>query len=205
MNMKTDQIMVDIETTGTDGSHAAMIQLSAVAFNLETQEVNPVTFDQCLLMPRNRFWSEDTRDWWASLPPHVLETVWNRMRDPKTVLLEFYHWVKEVSAEGGNPVLWAKPVSFEWPFLQSYFEAYDVPIPFFYSDSQDLRSWCRSRGQPLLDRELPFNGTEHNALHDVLHQVNVLFTLNDQSAVIDPTSIPEGVQLLKPNGEPLNV
>jgi hypothetical protein len=49
------------------------------------------------------------------------------------------------------------------------------------------------------------NGTEHNALHDVLHQVNVLFTLNDRSAVIDPASIPEGVQLLKPNGEPLNV
>lgn len=178
--MNSNQIMVDIETTGVDASHAAVIQLAAVAFDIDTREVNPIMFDQCLLMPKSRFWEEDTRDWWLTQQPHILDDIWKRMRDQRTVLLEFNQWLSQVT-EDKTPILWAKPVSFEWPFLQSYYRDYEVAMPFFYSDCQDLRSWCRARGMPLLDRELDFVGDAHNALHDVLHQVNTLFTLLEKT------------------------
>lgn len=174
--------MIDIETTGTDAAHAAMIQLSAVAFDLDNREVHPKMFDQCLLMPKNRFWDEDTRNWWASQPPHILEGIWARMRDQRSVLLEFNTWLAEVT-EGSTPIMWAKPISFEWPFLQAYFRDYEVALPFFYSDCQDLRSWCRARGLEKLDREVEVVGDAHNALHDVLHQINVLFSLLERTNV----------------------
>lgn len=176
--MAFNQIMVDLESTGTDASHSAIIQLSAVKFDLENMTIDGDMFDQCLLIPGNRFWMEDTRDWWGQQEPHILQNIWGRMRDPGTVMKEFSTWA------GVGAVLWAKPVSFEQPFLQSYFRDFGVNNPFHYSESQDLRSWCRARGMPNLDRELPFSGTAHNALDDVIHQIAVLFTLLEKTNVV---------------------
>ena len=178
--MTFPEVMSDYETTSTDPSHGAIIQISAVRFNLEHREVDPVMFDQCLLMPGNRFWSEDTRDWWMAECPEVLDAIWPRMRDPLQVLSEFRQWVMR-DLEGDSPVMWAKPIHFEFPFLQSYFRQYGLAMPFHYSEAQDLRSWCRALGHPNLDREIPFEGIKHNALHDTLHQVQTLFTLLERN------------------------
>lgn len=176
-----DQVMVDIETTGTNPNHNAMIQLSAVRFNMDG-DVDMNMFDECLLIPNNRYWSEDTRDWWTSQDQAILQKIWGKMRDPKTVLQEFRAWAVR-DLDGNSPVLWAKPIHFEYPFLESYFSEYDVAKPFHYRQCEDLNSWCRARGLPNLDHELPFNGSAHDAIHDVLHQINVLFTLLERTNV----------------------
>ena len=176
-----DQVMVDIETTGTNPNHNAMIQLSAVRFNMDG-EVDMNMFDECLLIPGNRYWSEETRDWWATQNQDTLRKIWGNMRDPATVLREFQAWVSR-DLDSVVPVMWAKPISFEWPFLESYFTEFGVAKPFHYSDVQDLRSWCRARGLPLLDREIEFAGEAHDAIHDVLHQIQTLFTLLKRTEV----------------------
>jgi len=172
---------VDIETTGTNPNLTAMIQLSGVRFNFETREIDTSSFfDQCLLIPSNRFWSEDTRDWWAQQDQKILHSIWGRMKEPREVLAAFAQWVHR-DLDGERPVLWAKPSHFEYPFLESYFREYGVAMPFHYREVEDLNSWCRARGVPDLDQELDFDGDAHNAIHDVLHQVKVLFELLERT------------------------
>jgi DNA polymerase III alpha subunit (gram-positive type) len=178
--MQYPEVMLDLETTATDPSHGAIIQLSAVRFNLEEQAIDMDMFDQCLLIPGNRFWEQGTQDWWVRECPDVLDAIWPRMRDPFTVLQAFNQWVvRDLNYD--RPVMWAKPIHFEFPFLQSYYKQYDLSIPFHYSEAQDLRSWCRAKGIPNLDRELDFQGTKHNAIHDVLHQILTLFNLMERT------------------------
>lgn len=176
-----DQVMVDLETTGISPDHCAIIQLSAVRFNMD-QEVDSVFFDKCLSVPKTRYWEADTQQWWSEQDPAILEKIWKNMRDPATVLREFRAWVVR-DLEGTAPVFWSKPTLFDFPMLDSHFKEHGIAQPFHYSEAQDLRSWCRSRGIPNLDRELDFDGTAHDAIQDVLHQLNVLFTLLERTNV----------------------
>lgn len=178
--MKYNCVMIDLETTGVDPSHNAMIQLAAVRFNLDSRDIDPVMFDQCLFMPKNRFWHEDTREWWSKQDQSIIEKIWQNMRDPRQVLSEFVHWVQR-DLDGTTPMLFAKPISFEWPFLQSYLAEYGVASPFHYSDCKDLRSITWALGFQNLDRELEFSGRAHDAIHDVLFQIQVLFEALDRA------------------------
>lgn len=56
--MKYPDVMVDLETTGTSPDETAIIQISAVRFNLLTAEVDPNVFDMCLTMPPGRYWTK---------------------------------------------------------------------------------------------------------------------------------------------------
>lgn len=179
---KFNHVMVDIETTGTNGTHNAMIQLAAVRFDLDEREIDMNMFDECLMIPGNRFWAEDTREWWAGQDQAIIDKIWSRMRDPKTVLQEFYQWVNH-DMQGENLVLWAKPSHFEYPFLESYFREYGIAQPFFYRNVNDLNSWCRARGLPNLSSEIEVQGNAHDAIHDVLHQIQVLFELMERTNV----------------------
>lgn len=169
-------VMVDIETTGTQPDQTAIIQLAAVRFNLETKEVDPKVFDMAMRMPPTRYWDESTREWWSKMPT-VLDGIWSRMQDPKAVMQAFSDWV--VRANPTEHRLWAKPISFEWPFLQGYFREFEVMNPFHFRTSNDLNTFIRARhfpeAPPNYEKTLPFQGDEHNALHDVLHQIKVLF------------------------------
>ena len=57
-------VMLDIETTGTQPDRAAIIQIGAVKFNLETGAVSNHFFNRSMELPPWRAWSEDTRSWW---------------------------------------------------------------------------------------------------------------------------------------------
>jgi 3' exoribonuclease, RNase T-like len=165
-------IMVDIETTGTDPAHAAIIQIAAVPFNIVTKEVCADNmFDRCLIPAPGRFWDESTRQWWGKQPPHVLGGISSRMENPEQVIREFAAWIEGVNY--GHVRLWAKPLSFEDPFLQSYFKQFDITYPFKYWKSMDLNSYIEGRGHDRSEfwETIEFEGDKHNALFDVLHQI----------------------------------
>lgn len=170
-------VMLDIETTGTRPETANIIQIAAVRFNLQTREIDTDFFNRCLLPLPQRYWAEDTRKWWST-KPETLNEIWDRMEPAQRVIEDFQKWVGH---EG--PTLWAKPSHFEFPFLTSYFNDLGVPMPFHYRNVNDQNSWIRGRFHPLtppqIEKELEFVGTEHNALHDVLHQIKVVFKAAD--------------------------
>lgn len=171
-------VMLDIETTGTDPVHTAMIQIAAVRFDAETKEIDTSTmFNRCLWFPAGRFWDEDTRAWWGRQNESILEDIFDRMEDPRVVIHELLNWIQTFNAAA--PVrLWAKPTSFEFPFLTSYYKQFGLPMPFHYRHAVDVNSYIRGRGHMDIDgfwKAIPFQGQAHNALHDVLHQIHGVF------------------------------
>lgn len=167
--------MIDIETTGTDPSHLAIIQISAVRFNYETMAIDPNIFDICLDVAPGRFWDEGTRDWWHGTPDRaeLLQRIQSRGQDPRAAFRAFRDWTWEPGFAGQR--MWAKPISFEWPAIQSYATMFGETLPFHFRDAVDLNSFCRGMaGEPgadPLEKTIPFEGEEHNAIDDVMHQI----------------------------------
>ena len=190
--MFTD-IMVDIETTGTLPEYNGIIQLAAVKFNLDTREVSPNIFDRALSLAPNRFWDEGTRQFWQK-HPGVYRGLMERAELPHKVLSDFYNWVllDQPDIEGGYR-FWAKPVSFDWPFLASYMRQHGMEMPFHYRYACDMNSYIRGlRSNPehyKLEDEIPFEGEEHNAKWDCFHQIQVLFAAQDRWGVIDGVTV----------------
>jgi DNA polymerase III epsilon subunit-like protein len=174
--------MVDIETTGTRPDRAAIIQIAAVKFNLNERTVSPNTFVRSLKIPPWRSWQEDTREWWGK-QPGVLADIMSRAEDPKTVMQDFFDW--SVPAYGHKSLkFWARPISFDFPFIASYMNDFDEPMTFDFREAMDLRSYIRGLYAPSevdWTTEPEFVGVQHNAYADTLHQIKMLFHFVDKA------------------------
>ena len=170
-------VMVDCETTGTDPGGNAMIQLSAVKFDLKTKSVQPYPemFDRCLRMPKDRYWDEGTRQWWGKRPK-VFNDIQLRAEDPRDVMKAFVDWV---GFQNPGPVrFWAKPTTFDWSFVAAYLRKFDLENPFHYRYAIDMNSFIRglANDATLESHYVPsLGGDTHNALFDVLNQINQVF------------------------------
>lgn len=163
--------MVDIETTGLSPDHSAIIQITAIRFSLEPRTIDHGWFDQCLRIPPSRFWDQGTREFWIKHMP-VFKAIQARMRDPREVIREFYDWA------GGSQCqlhFWSKPLSFDFPIIQSYFREFELPMPFDFRKGRDLRTHIAAVAPQFDERSVPFEGDVHNSLFDTLHQIKMLY------------------------------
>lgn len=167
-------VMTDLETTGTDPSHAAIIQIAAVRFDYDTGQIGDA-FCASLHVPPTRFWDESTRAWWMK-QGETYDRIVSQAVDPEYVFKAFRDWCI-AGATLQSQRLWAKPISFEWPFLQSYARQYNVELPFHYRNAVDLNSFTRGLSRQISDEpfgyDLPMEGDAHNALDDVFHQIKI--------------------------------
>lgn len=175
-------VMVDIETTGTRSGYSGILQLSAVKFNIDTEEVDPDVFDRCPALLPNRFWSDSTRQFWNQ-HQSVLQGIIRRQEEPLPVFEDFSQWV------AGHPQplrFWSKPLSFDWPMIASHFEQLNLEMPFHYRTARDLNTYiacCRGRSADHVDMravEDGHNGQLHNALSDCVLQIKMLFAAKNE-------------------------
>ena len=174
--MAMTDIMVDLESTGTNPSYNAIIQIAAVQFNYKTGEIGPV-FNRCLSIAPNRYWDEGTRTWWGKQNKDVFDGIVSRMEPPEPVLRDFLTFATTDVPNGGLR-LWAKPIHFEFPFLESYFSQFGLPNPFHYRVARDLNTYLAAMAggvehQDMEHIEVPTNA--HDALADVVFQLKLLF------------------------------
>lgn len=171
-------VMVDTETTGLSPDHNGIIQLAAVRFNYREGTIDVENmFDRCLKVPGNRFWDPKTLQWWQKQKTSILQGIIARQEDPYLVLSGFADWVGRDHTEG--PRFWAKPTHFDFPLYQSYLHQYGLFENFHYRSARDLNSFmCGLADDPVtqkIEQEIDFIGDQHNAVHDCLHQIRVLF------------------------------
>jgi len=169
-----DSVMVDLETTGLDPSHSAIIQIAAVRFDLETKQIDTSEmFDRCLAseLP-TRYWDVSTRQWWAQQKAETFENILIRAEDPKLVIDDFTLWLQRTPCR--KPLqFWSKPISFDWPFLQSYWRQFGHIPPLHYRHAKDLNTYIYARGHTIDEfwKSIPSSGDKHNALNDVIYQI----------------------------------
>ena len=178
--------MIDIETTGADSQHTNMIQLAAVAFNPEAMTVDPDMFCMSVEMQPGRFWDEGTRVFWNKMPD-LLRGIQVKAQPAGTVMQAFQNWVL-AKAPGGERLFWAKPSSFDFTFVESYFAMTGVASPFHFRTVIDMRSWLRAKLgtfdlDPIVkfEKSIPFQGVEHDARFDALHQVSIILKAQEAS------------------------
>lgn len=175
-----NNIMLDLETTGTRGDRHGILQIAAYRFGTNRNEIDPTPFNRCLRLPAWRSWSESTRQWWHKdgTMRGILHGLQQRAEDPKVVLEAFRDWL----LESDDPTLWAKPTHFEWPFLQGYFEDFDVLLPLHYRYANDMNSFIRGIHFPdeVPDNlQAPMRGPAHDAGFDVLQQIETVWNHTD--------------------------
>lgn len=169
-----NDVMVDLETTGTDPHFSAIIQIAAVRFDYESCQIGQ-SFMVSLAMAPNRFWDEGTREWWMS-QGDTYEKVIEGQVDARAGWNAFVDWMTMSGGDKPNR-LWAKPLTFEYAFLQSYGRLFERELPIHYRNCVDLHSFTRGlRGNPgaePIDKQIEFVGDQHNAIDDVLHQIKI--------------------------------
>lgn len=174
-------VMVDLETTGLAPDRNAIIQIAAVRFNLATRSVGPDFFNRCLWIPRYRSWDMKTLQWWNDGKSDILNRILAAGEEPKTVLEDLQFWLRGYNNKA--PRMWAKPITFEFPMLSSYFEDYEMSMPLSYREAMDIASYVRGiNGDDgfIKERDIPFEGIAHDAIWDCLHQIKWLFVNQDK-------------------------
>jgi len=174
-------VMVDIETTGsTSFDHTAVLQIAAVKFNYDTEEIDSNFFNASMSIPPGRYWDEGTRTWWGKQKPGVLKTIMSTARDPAVVMKEFYNWLLQDYPDTKEGLRWwSKPTHFDYSFIASYFHQYGLTNPCHFRFARDLNSFSAglsgSAAHPDIEKLVDFDGDEHNALYDSIFQLKALF------------------------------
>lgn len=179
-NGQMTDMMVDVETTGTNPAFAAVIQIGAIKFNYETGAIG-ATFNRCLEMAPGRFWSDSTRQFWHKQPPHVLENILKRAEPVDTVLRDFSLFATDGAPSGGFR-FWSKPLSFDWPMIASHMEQYGYQMPFAFWQARDVRSFIAglmARPDNVDMDHITLAGDAHNALYDSALQLKQLFAAKE--------------------------
>ncbi|MBI1261286.1 MAG: hypothetical protein GC184_06150 [Rhizobiales bacterium] len=177
------EVMVDIETTGLSPDRNGILQIAAVCFDLKDGRIlGENVFVRSLRLMPHRGWDEGTREWWLKDKRALLQKIMSTQEDPRVVLKDFQKWV----LERGNPNFWAKPTSFDFPFLQSHFNDCEMSMPFNFRHAIDCRSYVVGRAtssgiKPLDEKELSFVGEQHNALDDVFHQIGWVMQVHNDT------------------------
>ena len=176
-NNRFKDFMIDIETSGLNPGRHAMIQLSAVPFNLATQEVAAQFYDSYLMIPPWRSFDIDTLQWWLSKNRNVYEHICSKQSDIIAALVGFAEFVAAFKPEGVRPNFWMKR-PFDWMFVESYFKDFEIPCPFHYQNVIEMTSYLKgtvlSDGTPNVVG-LVREGEAHNAYWDCKNQINLLF------------------------------
>jgi hypothetical protein len=169
-------VMIDIETSGTDPYHNAMIQLAAIQFNYGSGEIGP-TFNRCLTIPAGRYWDESTRQWWGQQKPGILQGILAKSEEPQLVVEDFHRFI----CDAGRLRFWSRG-SFDWWFIQSYMDQYNLPMPFAFHQARDLRSFQAGLRGTADEPDMSWvtaKGDAHNALFDCVIQLKRLFSARE--------------------------
>lgn len=171
-------VMVDLETTGTNAHVHGILQVSAWKFDLKTLTIlDEDPFNMAVSMSPQRGWDEGTIQWWHEESGRAahLKKLRAGGRPPREVFEALQKWVGIIPQ---HVRLWAKPITFEYAFIDSYCRMLELPNPFHYRYCRDINTYVSAlMGDPARiarDIDIPFEGQPHDALFDSLHDMRCL-------------------------------
>lgn len=169
-----NNIMLDLETLGK-GSNAAIAAIGAVFFEPETGEVAARFYQTIELSSAMKYGKIDasTIQWWMKQDDEARAL----FSEPDSMsveeaLLHFAGWISQVKKYHELKV-WGNGATFDNVILENAFNAIgqDVPWPFY--GNRDVRTIV-DLGRKLRGinpkKDFSFEGTQHNALDDAIHQ-----------------------------------
>ena len=167
--IEREDIMVDIETAGTKPG-CVVLTVGAAVFVPQTGEVRSTFYERISFKDsvlRGLCVEPDTYAWWQRQDENARKEAFGGEKNLAEVALAFEQWVR-----GHKHVrdFWCQGTDFDYPIWQEAFSRASIAtFPVKYNQKRDTRTVYSVAG---LDTSLiPREGTYHNALDDVLHQI----------------------------------
>lgn len=150
-NLKTDYqpIMVDCETIGLQPNKNAVMQIAAVAFDPVTfapQEEITIYLPLVEQIKSGRVADPKTVEWWGNQNAKVLQDIMDEVAKCGSVadeLQKLTDWVTEKCRRGktfAKATFWAKPVAFDFPFVDGLYQDAKVTPVFSYREVMDMHT-----------------------------------------------------------------
>lgn len=176
-------VMTDIETLGTN-SDSTIIQVSAIAFDIETGEYLS-TFNQIADIELNEQpikVTGSTIKWWLKTNKDLFETlITNGINSSEEVLRSFHRWLCNLKNGNVDLYLWGNGILFDNKMIQYQFENLGLYYPIYYKNDRDVRTIVElaSKKLGISEKELKEKFTyenlvHHNAFDDVKFQINLV-------------------------------
>ena len=174
--MKTNHIVLDLETLGTN-RNAPILSIGLVTIKdleiVHTEYIKVDAVEQEELF--GRVSDEDTIKWWRNqLETEEGKIAWDSaVYRPSSVNSALYD-VHKVLAEAEDFLLWGNANTFDNEILRSLCEAADIPAWSFRKD-RDFRTL-----RALFKEKVPepeFQGIRHTAIDDAMHEARYLIQI----------------------------
>ena len=170
-------VMLDLETMG-NASNAAIVAIGAVFFDPYSGVVGAEFYQEIKLTSAVHYGEMDasTVEWWMQQSDEARalfskKTLANRLT-LKDALTNFSKWMDQAT-EFKKRTVWGNGSSFDNVILGNAYKAIRVRQPWPYFGDRDVRTMV-DLGRQLRGinpkRDLPLEGTAHNALDDAKHQ-----------------------------------
>lgn len=180
-------ISIDIETLGTQPG-APIVAIGLAGFCRKTGVVYPlmyVTIDLQSAITCSDGVDPSTLGWWFKQSQDAIDQTFNDT-DHRVGVFDAALQVIAVFQKLGNPRPWGNGASFDITLLEALFAKSGFDVPWAHWDVRDVRTVV-DLGRSIMGydpkKEMPFEGTRHNALADAEHQakytVAILRALND--------------------------
>lgn len=164
-------VMVDLETLATT-EDSVIASIGACVMDLEKGTVG-ATFYMILeiqdQLNKGRIINADTLKWWISQDEKAKNLFHEKAKSPAHVLNTFSQWLKTVSPNSKELVVWGNGSTFDISILENAFRTYMIGIPWGYNGVNDLRTFRRFVAN---NAKIENNGTAHHALDDAIAQAN---------------------------------
>lgn len=159
--------MIDLETLSS-APNAAVIQIGACAFNIETGDVGLMMRQLVRPDPRADI-SLDTVCWWMAQSEAARASVLTCNKFGENEPLSLMRLAEFVSQQCvADFQAWAMPPEFDLTIMRSMADRNGVKLPWHYAATRDLRTLERLVGASKVNRVVP--EIAHDASHDARAQ-----------------------------------
>ena len=163
--------MLDVETTGLKGAVNAMTSIALVLME------NPEVYLNHSVLKSGTIATVDdplTMEWRKSKGICEQETLLPAIYD-----VEIPNLINNFVAETTDQtpaIIWAKPITFDWPFLARLYDEFGIESVFDYRSRMDVKSFiggCLGHyDTTVIYDTVEFKGTPHKALDDCIWQID---------------------------------
>ena len=173
-------IMVDLETLGRDPSNP-VIQIGAVAFNLDTGEIYDSFVGYGKLTPLSGEVNEETYKWWLKTDAMLLQQILAKGVEEDTtedaLFKNLVQWITLVAKQNkiapSEIMLWGNGMLFDNYIIRGKCEKHGVGYPILYYNDRDVRTivdlYCAKSGMTRKELTDGFKNASGLVLHDAVN------------------------------------
>jgi len=162
---KTDRVMVDIETLGTE-TGSAILSIGAALFDVDgVRETFHRSISLTSCQEAGLSIDAETLQWWLEQDEQA-QGVLTGGDDLTRVLSEFGCWYRSHDVDE----VWANSPSFDCEMLEHAFDIVGIKTPWEFYEERDFRTLKELHFAADVDQQ----GVEHDALDDAVYQAQVV-------------------------------